>query len=393
MGHEVYIFAPAPSLRYKETDPYIIRFPAVKGIGFEDYMSKFPWTPQAYRHAHRLKLDIIHLHTPSEMGIFGLAVGLKDDIPIVTTYHTDLLEYAKHYPYVLPGVLLLCQMLPFLIGKPELFRTSFRVMKPERSVDEWNRKIVRRMIPLENNLCDLVIAPSQKVATQLASWKTTKPIVILPTGVDKITTNSDEVAALLNKYQSLKNNKVILYVGRLAAEKNLELLIQSFALIQKRLPNTRLLIVGDNIYRKQLQKQARQLGITDKVIFTGYITDRAQLGAVYEISRVFAFPSLNDTQGLVVNEAASSGVPSVLIDQEVAEVVEQNISGLHAKNTAQDFANKLSLILTDDALHTKLSQGAKTKAAQFSAREQTVKLANLYQDIINQRAKAKQDQA
>ncbi len=91
MGHEVYIFAPSPNLRFKETDPYIIRFPAIRGIGFEDYMGKFPWTPQAYRHAHRLKLDIIHLHTPSEMGIFGLAVGLKDDIPIVTTYHTDLL--------------------------------------------------------------------------------------------------------------------------------------------------------------------------------------------------------------------------------------------------------------------------------------------------------------
>ena len=77
MGHEVYIMAPAPSLRYKEKNKRVIRFPAVKGLFYEDYLTSLFFPPQALRKIEKLKLDIIHFHTPGQMGFLGAyyAVG------------------------------------------------------------------------------------------------------------------------------------------------------------------------------------------------------------------------------------------------------------------------------------------------------------------------------
>lgn len=386
LGHEVYIFAPAPSLRYKEKNKYIIRFPAIKGLWFEDYMTKFPWTPQAYKKAKSLHLDIIHTHTPSEMGLFGMSIALKEHIPLVSTYHTDLFEYIKHYPQVLPGAIILAQLVPLMAGRPDLFRTSFTMMKPETSVDKWSQKIVRRMIPLVNNLCDLVIAPSTKVEKQLTSWKTTKPITVLPTGVDKMATNLEEIEQFRQTYKIHPEDKVVLFVGRLASEKNIDLLIAAFGLVLQQLPSAKLLIIGDNPYRATLETQVKELGIKNQVIFSGYITDRIKLGAAYSVATVFAFPSLTDTQGLVIHEAANSGVPCVLIDRGITEVVVNNVSGLYAKNNAADFAEKLVKILSDAHLHDQLGKSAMRLSARLSARQQALKLEALYQDLVNKQA-------
>jgi 1,2-diacylglycerol 3-alpha-glucosyltransferase len=380
-GHEVYIFAPAPSLRYKEKNPRIIRFPAIKGLWFEDYMTKFPWTPQNYRKAKNLKLDLIHVHTPSEIGLFGMSLALKENIPLVTTYHTDLFEYVKHYPQVLPGVLLLTQLLPLLIGQRQLYRESFPMMRPEKSVDNWNQKIVQHMIPLLNNLCDHVIAPSEKTKKQMLAWKTTSPMSVIPTGVDKLTTNEREIKAYYHKFGLSPADKIVLFVGRLGAEKNIELLLQAFAGVYDRVPEAKLVIVGDNPYRPELEKLAHSLGIAQQVRFTSYIK-HDKLGAAYATATAFAFPSLTDTQGLVIHEAAASGIPAVLIDRGITEVVVDDVSGFYAKNNHKDMASKLVRLLTDNALRQRLSVGAITHAANFTAAKQTDKLEHLYKELV-----------
>src|ERR1035437_5087340 len=105
LGHEVYVFAPAPGLRrYKEKDKRVIRFPSLKGIFFDDYLTSLFFPPQALSKIEKLKLDIIHCHTPSQIGLLGVYFAVHSDTPLVMTYHTDLYEYVKHYPGVLPGI-------------------------------------------------------------------------------------------------------------------------------------------------------------------------------------------------------------------------------------------------------------------------------------------------
>jgi glycosyltransferase involved in cell wall biosynthesis len=163
-GHEVYIFAPKPGPRYREASPRITRFPAVKGLFFDDYRCSLFYPPRARRQIDRLGLDLVHFHTPGQVGLFGAYYARRHGVPLVTTYHTDLYEYVTHYPGVLPGVIALSALAPLVTGGGAgQRRTSLSCVKPERSVDRWNQKIVERAMTLIHNHCDLVITPSVKM--------------------------------------------------------------------------------------------------------------------------------------------------------------------------------------------------------------------------------------
>ena len=315
-GHNVYVFAPAPGMRYKEKSPNVIRFPAVKGLFYDDYMTSLFFPPEALQRIKKYKLDVIHFHTPSQVGLLGAYFALRNNIPLISTYHTDLYEYVSHYPAVLPGTIALSLLAPLITrGGLADFRNAISNIKPERNVDAWNKKIVVQGVTQIHNSCDYVIAPSRKIEAQLRSWKTTAPIRVLPTGVDKITTTPRAIAAFKSKYSLGTNDKAVIFVGRLGREKNIELLLSAFQIVAKRQPNTKLVIVGENEYRPKLEALATKLGIIDRTIFTGYI-DHAKLGAAYGAVDVFAFPSRTDTQGLATHEAACAGLPLVLIDRE-----------------------------------------------------------------------------
>jgi glycosyltransferase involved in cell wall biosynthesis len=225
-GHEVFVFAPSPGIRYREKTPNIVRFPAVKGLFYDDYLTSVFFPPEALLRVKRKKLDVIHFHTPSQVGLLGAYYALRNNTPLVFTYHTDLYEYVSHYPQVLPGTIALSLMAPLITrGGLSDFRKAISSIKPSRNVDAWNRKILVRGITMLNNTCDYVIAPSHKIERQLLSWHTAAPVRILPTGVDKITTTPRAIASFKQRFKITPTDKVILFVGRLGSEKNLELLL------------------------------------------------------------------------------------------------------------------------------------------------------------------------
>jgi glycosyltransferase involved in cell wall biosynthesis len=389
-GHEVFVFAPAPGFRYKEKAPNIIRFPAVKGLFYDDYMTSVFFPPQALQKVKQYKLDIIHFHTPSQIGLLGAYFALRNKVPLVTTYHTDLYEYVTHYRSVLPGTIALSLLTPLITqGGLEDFRSALSGIKPERSIDAWNRKMVVRGMTRLHNYCDRVIAPSVKIEKQLMSWGTKSGVRVLPTGVDKITTTPQAKDAFRRKYGLSRDDQVVIFVGRLGSEKNIDLLINAFSLIAPKNPRAKLMIVGEHDYRKKLEQRVAKHNLQERVIFTGYI-DHYKLGAAYESSKIFAFPSRTDTQGLVVHEAANSGLPVVMIDRQVTEVVIDGVNGYFARNSARDFANKLERILSNDELHQAMSDASRMLAEKYSARHQTQKLVHLYENILSGYQHAKQ---
>jgi 1,2-diacylglycerol 3-alpha-glucosyltransferase len=384
LGHEVYIIAPAAGLRVKETNNHVIRFRAVKGLlGEYDYMASLFFPPTIVRKLDKIGLDIIHFHTPGQVGLLGAYYALHHNIPLVTTYHTDLYEYVRHYPGVLPGIIALSMMTPIITGGGmDDYRVGFSSIKPERSIDRWNQKIVQRSVTLVHNYCDLVIAPSEKMAIQLKDWKTESPMTILPTGIDEITTTKSEIEQLRHLLDLTTATEVILSVGRIGTEKNLMLLLKSFALIASTRPQTMLVIVGDGPARPDLMSTAAELGLSERVIFPGMVA-REKLGAYYGVATVFCFPSLADTQGLVVNEAALSSVPLVVIDPHVSDVMRDHQTGLYAKPTAKDLAAKLTVLLNDRAMRKTYGGAAKLVAQEYSATAQAQKLLRLYQEASN----------
>ncbi len=389
MGHEVYIFAPKPNLRYKEPHKRIIRFPAVKGLFFEDYLTSFYFPPQALRKIEKLKLDVIHYHTPSQVGLLGAYFAMRNNIPLITTYHTDLFEYVKHYPQVLPGTIALSLLAPaFTGGGMADFRTGLSAIKPERNVDAWNQKIVARSVTMIHNYCDVVITPSVKIRDQLKGWGTKSRLVVLPTGVDRITTNSKEIAEARKHYHISPADRTVLFVGRIGTEKNLGLLIRSFDGIATKNEHAKLLIAGTGEDLQAFKNQAAATVYGDRITFAGHV-DHSKLGALYAIASVFAFPSMTDTQGLVLNEAARSGLPIVMTDPAVTEIVRDGYNGFFAKPTARDFAAKINHVLADDEVRLEMGRRSADLAAEFSATNQAVKLLRLYEETIERHRETK----
>lgn len=150
--------------------------------------------------------------------------------------------------------------------------------------------------------------------------------------------------------------------------------------VGKARPHAKLLFVGDFDYRDTLEAMAAESKYPDRIIFTGALP-REELGVVYAALDVFAFPSLKDTQGWVLHEAAHAHLPIVLIDREVSEVVEDGKNGYFAKNNATDVARKVVELLKSPTKRAKFGEHSRELAMKFTEKKQTKKLEKLYEDV------------
>lgn len=375
LGHDVYVFAPAEGLLVREEDDHIIRFPAIKGLFVENYRTSVFFPPQQVRKIEKLNLDIVHFHDPSQIGLLGVHVALKNDIPLVSTYHTDLHQYVQSYPSIGTWSAVLALLAPIITGGG--FKDA-QVIRPKFDRQAMYEQAVQTAMTTIHNHCDVIIAPSKKMELQLKKWKTTAPIEILPTGVDKITTTPAKIARCKQVYAIADDDLVVMYAGRLGKEKNIELLIKAFAEATKTIHNIKLLLVGDFKHSDELLDLASQLGIADRIIKTGYINNN-DLGAVLGCADLFVLPSLTDTQSLVLNEAAHAGLPLIAVDPLINEVVQDGINGYVAQPTIRSMASYIVKILSDAPLRSAMGKASRKQAAKFSEATQAKHLVRIYQ--------------
>jgi 1,2-diacylglycerol 3-alpha-glucosyltransferase len=173
----------------------------------------------------------------------------------------------------------------------------------------------------------------------------------------------------------------VLYVGRIGSEKNLGLLIDAFGHVAPRCRRARLLLIGPGDEDGRFRAQAAATPYADRITFTGRMK-RADLGAFYALADVFAFPSMCDTQALVVNEAAWASTPLVLADQKISQIFEDGVSGLSSTGTAEDFGDKISVLLEERNLAARMGIAARELATRLTVRTQAAKLARLYEETL-----------
>jgi glycosyltransferase involved in cell wall biosynthesis len=394
-GHVVYVFCPARSIRPSkhaeilDEDEHIIRFPSIKGAFYDDYDTTIFFPPRVLNRIRDLDLDIIHFLTPGQVGLMGVNAGIRCDVPLVAQHCTDLREYVEHYRdgLLLPGILALVGLLPLAVkvnGKD--IREIMKMYRPRRGSVQWNIDIVESMVTLIYSKCDAVIALSRKSQKQLQSWQKDEnyryDVTLMPNGVDPL---PKPTAAKMNAFKELWNiaptDEVFGFVGRLGSEKNLEILIAAIELLVSRRPNARLLFIGDFEYRETLEEIAASSNCPDRIVFTGALP-REELGAVYATMDVFVFPSLTDTQGWAVHEAALSGLPLLLVDHELSEVLEDGKNGYLVQNKPEDIADKLEELFSDDEKRAAFGAYSKTLAKKFTEKKQVAKLAKLYEQSI-----------
>ena len=399
LGHEVYVFCPAKSmspskqaeLLNEDADSRIIRFPSIKGAFFDDYDTSVFFPPAVQRRIKEMELDMVHVFTPSQIGLVGVKAAKKNNIPLVIQHCTDIYEFVDHYPAVLPGALALAGIvfpMSVKLRGHDLLEIA-KLYKPRAGVTKWNKDIIESVITILYSKADAVIALCRKSCKQLKSWQYDDyqyELVLMPNGVNALPRpTKTEVKAFREQWNLAEDDEIFGFVGRLGEEKNLPLLIKSFERhIAKKRPKAKLLFVGDFEYRKTLEEMAAATKYADRIIFTGAMP-REKLGLAYSVLDVFAFPSLKDTQGWVLHEAAHAGLPIVLVDKELSEVVQDGVNGFIANDNPTSFGRAIIALLEDANKRQEFGAVSKKLAAKFTESRQVKKLEKLYQELIDQK--------
>jgi len=392
-GHEVFVFCPARTIRPKkiqlmtEENPHIMRIPSIPSGLLDDFDFSLFFPPRILRQIRELELDVIHIFTPSQIGLLGINVAMKYDFPFVVQHGTDLYEFIENYPNSIVGTLALVNVVfPMSV---KLDRRDYleiaKLGRPRRGAAKWGQELIKRTLTMAYSKADAAIALSKKSKAQLEDWQDedyTYNVTLLPSGVDALPRPTKAQLKEFHQQWGFKeSDEVFGFVGRLGEEKNLPILIDAFDRIGAKRPNAKLLFVGDFEYRETLEAMASASNFPERIVFTGSLP-RKQLGVVYATMDVFAFPSLKDTQGWVLHEAAHAKLPIVLIDRELSEVMIDSENGFYSDNTADDFAQQVSRLLESPELRERFGIRSKELANRFSERRQAKKIVALYDHCI-----------
>lgn len=294
------------------------------------------------------KPDIIH--TQNEFSTFLLAsiISSHTKAPVIHTYHTVYEDYV-HY-----------------------FSASETIGK----------SIVKRFSQNILNRVDTVIVPTEKVRHLIQSYHVTTPIYTIPTGIDISRFGqpvpSDELQEMKLKHGIHDEDFHLLYLGRLAKEKNVEEII---AYLRELPENVKLIIVGGGPYLEILKDYADEKDLTDRVVFTGMVKP-AEVPKYYQLGDAFVSGSTSETQGLTYVEALASGIPAICRRDSVLDEVIYNGRNGWQYDGVQDFVEYVSLLLQDEALRKKMGQESLEIAQRYSTKAFYQGVIKAYEDTI-----------
>jgi 1,2-diacylglycerol 3-alpha-glucosyltransferase len=295
--------------------------------------------------------DIIH--TQCEFSTFRMAkkIAKERNIPIVHTYHTVYEDYTHYF-------------------------------SPRKT---WGKKIVSVFSKRVLKNTDAVIVPTQKVRHLLEDYGVTQPIHVIPTGIHlekfDATLSTQEKVALRKKFGIPTSNHLLVAVGRLAKEKNLDEILQYMAYIKD--PSLSLLIAGDGPHREKLEEFVQENGLSKTVHFAGMI-DPNEVNTYYQLADVFVSASTSETQGLTYVEAMASGLPVLCRKDECLNGVLIEGENGYSYQSFTQFEERLYSLLLDAHLRNKLADQAKHFAHEnYSSQRFAEKVEDIYNDVLH----------
>jgi 1,2-diacylglycerol 3-alpha-glucosyltransferase len=355
-GHEVYLLVPdypgAKEFDESKNLRRIFRFRSFK-LFFKDNnrLVRISEKKNVYKVLDKIKPDIIHVHTEFILSKIAISYARKNKIPVYITSHTNWEELvALYFPFV-----------------------------PERLARIYCRIHMRTML----NRADTIITPTSLMEVLLNLYYIRKPIRVIPTGIvredfKKIKLNG-EIPHVLKEYPQLINKKILFFAGRIGKEKNIPFLIDMLKKVLWKNENTMLIIAGDGPAKEGLMTYAKNKGLDKNIIFTGFV-ERNKLAEFYSIADVFVFASKVESQGLVVLEAMSCGTPVVAIGKMgTREVMGGDNGGYMVDDDMEQFVERVSLLLNDEALHECKSIEALHHADKWTIDVFANKMLRLYQ--------------
>jgi len=351
LGHEVFVLA--PSYGGRETPernvyrcwsvPFPTRMTRENRLSLRAPVgSRFDWRGAG--------VDLIHSQVEATMGSHALYWARRHRLPHVHTYHTLWSKYV-HYAGIAAPLFAL-----------------------------W----VRRRTHLFCNQCERVIAPSAALRDHICALGVTVPVDVIPTGTDIQVPRSPRPHSQVRAELGIPARRRVLgFVGRISAEKNVTLLIDALRSLLARGVDAHLVMVGDGPGRAEVEARIQTLRLRDRVTFTGYVP-RERTFDYYALADVFVFSSLTETQGIVLLEAMSVGTPVVAYSaMGVAELMADGRGGLTAQPGDLDgFVERVCSLLRDPALRAAKAEEGRRKAAEWSIEATGRAMVSCYESAI-----------
>ena len=345
MGHEVQLFAPGdPPAEYAG-----FAVNRVRGISFKPVYPEIKVgipTPSIAREIQEFQPDVIHAVNPVWLAAFGVLSAKRRGIPLVASFHTNVPEYTE----------------------------SLRI--------GWLRQPAAAWIRTMHNQAAVNLCTSGPMVDK-ATAQGIRNVELWPKAVD---TEGYAPARRSRKMRARLSDghpeaPLVIYVGRLSAEKSLDRLAPIMRKVRERVPNARLAMVGSGPQADDLKKLMDPAFTT----FTGYLSG-ADLQSAFASGDVFAFPSVTETLGLVALESFASGVPVVGARAGgIPFVIDEAKTGYLVEPEDYDaWAERIALLLDDDALRTEMGHTARSEALHHDWRAATESLVGYYQRAIDE---------
>jgi len=260
--------------------------------------------PQIKEVIKKFNPDIYWLNTIAwTINPFEIAM-LETDKPKVVTYHTLLEDYGKIY------------------------------------AGEAGAIAMKLKSELICNRADAIIVPSKTIRNKLYDYGVVKPIYVIPTGIS-FAKRGYSKQELKKRFNIPKNSKVLLYVGRISKEKNIEFLLDILKRLQDKI-NCKLLIIGMGDI-DQYKNIAKTKEVLKNTIFVGEMPKK-EIEKIYGACDVFVFASQTETQGIVIGEAMASGLPVVILDSKISKEVYPQSTAIIAKNKDEFITGVLNVL-------------------------------------------------
>jgi 1,2-diacylglycerol 3-alpha-glucosyltransferase len=295
------------------------------------------------------KPDVVHTQTEFSTLIAARYIIKKTGALHVHTYHTMYEEYVK---YLFKG----------------------KLIRP---------KMVGRLTHLVFYKMDGIVVPTEKMRELLIKCKTEKPLFVVPTGLDiekfQKRISEEEKIDLLKKYH-IEDKKLLIYVGRIGQEKNIEEVIEYFSRMDYMKNNLKLMIVGGGPYLSNLRDLVDRLNINDNVVFTGMIPPQ-EVHKYYQLGHIFVTASTSETQGLTYIEALASGVPVICRrDPCIDGLIIDGYNGYTFEHE-EEFSTSVLKLINNENHRIEAIKGAELKAQEYSREIFGKKIISIYEEL------------
>jgi len=397
-GHQIIIFCPK-SAGYK--DPVIPnitvkRFNSVSFLTYKEIKIALPFIYTIINQLKRFQPDVVHIQTPMPIGWTGLLatkiLGLKN----IQTYHTyipDDMVYLN--PKSIPIVKKLMirvedlKILKILLDADVFEEMSFKKLKeklqskteniykkvPKSKTNKISARFAWEFTRAVYNRADLVLTPSQTLKKELKANGIKPRIEVLSNGIN---------LEMFERKTDYRIRNKILYIGRLGFEKNVEVIIHAVAILAKENKDIILDIVGDGPARLPLEKLTKNLGLKKNIRFLGFISDE-EMKKMHQHYDLFVTASTMETQGLVILEAMTAGLPVLGVNKlAVPELIKNNVNGyVSVPHHATDLAKNIKKLLTDSEKLKKFGRNSVRLASEHEITKCKDRLLKFYIEVAD----------